>query len=134
MTFGKSRFDKKYQYELLRYSSDLDTVVVGGASRLFNRFVQENTPSSIISYCDLRWGTGNLYTNLKFVKVSDTPPNYFYVKSDNLYNRIKFQKHKLKNILENYDEKMTEVENMFNNGFRRIWDCGNSKWEWKNEY
>ena len=32
---------------------------------------------------------------------------------------------KLKNKLSSFDNNKTESENMFNNGYRRIWDCGN---------
>ena len=39
-----------------------------------------------------------------------------------------FQKKKLENLLENFDPNLTEWENMKNNGFDRIWDCGHSKW------
>ena len=42
-----------------------------------------------------------------------------------LQPRIKFQKHKLKNILEKFDEKLSEAQNMANNGYNRIFDCGN---------
>jgi hypothetical protein len=44
---------------------------------------------------------------------------------------VKFQKHKLKNILETFDPLKTEYENMLENGWDRIWDCGNAKFEWK---
>ena len=45
----------------------------------------------------------------------------------NLENRMKFQKHKLNNLLENYDETLSERENMKNNGYLWIYDCGNIK-------
>lgn len=32
---------------------------------------------------------------------------------------------KLKNILEKFDEKLSEAQNMANNGYNRIFDCGN---------
>ena len=41
---------------------------------------------------------------------------------------MSFQKHKLKKLLPLFDEKLSEWENMKNNGFDRIWDCGNDKW------
>jgi len=31
----------------------------------------------------------------------------------------------LKDKLEIFDLNLTEAENMFNNGFRRLWDAGN---------
>ena len=40
---------------------------------------------------------------------------------------MKYQKHKLKNLLQNFDPKLSEYENMIQNKFTRIWDCGNLK-------
>jgi hypothetical protein len=45
-----------------------------------------------------------------------------------LISRIAAQKHKLKDILEIYDSSLTEYENMFNNGYKRYWNCGNGIW------
>ena len=39
-----------------------------------------------------------------------------------------FQKHKLEKVLGKYDINLTEWENMLQNGYDRIWDCGNCKW------
>ena len=51
MTFGKSRFNKNCEYELLRYCSHYN--VVGGAEKLFKHFINEYKPSSIVSYSNL---------------------------------------------------------------------------------
>ena len=42
-----------------------------------------------------------------------------------------FQKFKLKNKLQKFDESLSEWENMKANGFDRIWDCGHTKWIYK---
>lgn len=132
MTFGKSRFDKKIQWELIRFSNILGTSVVGGAGKLFAYFVRNHKPHSVVSYCDLRWNTGGLYKNLGFQHVKDSPPNYWYVIQHRyLVSRIKYQKHKLGGLLENYDPQKTEWENMAEHGYDRIWDCGNGVWHWK---
>lgn len=125
MTFGKPRFNNKYKYELIRYSSKLNTNVIGGASKLLNHFIC-NFTGSIISYADRRWSNGSLYEKLGFYKSHITKPNYFYYNISNkkCYNRMKFQKHKLKNM-PFFDEKLTEYEIMKLNGYDRIWDCGN---------
>jgi hypothetical protein len=44
-----------------------------------------------------------------------------------VYNRMSFQKHMLKNKLEIFDKSLSEYENMLNNGYNRVWDCGNYK-------
>ncbi len=125
MTFGKSRYNKKYEYELIRFCSCLNTSVVGGASKLIRYFINTYKPSSIISYANRRWSNGNLYNQLGFEHLSMSIPNYFYFNSDlTLKSRLQFQKHKLSK-LNNYADNLTETENMYNNGFRKIYDCGN---------
>jgi len=127
MTFGKSRFNKKYEYEILRFSNKLYTQVIGGAGKIFSYFIKSYNPKSIVSYADRRYSVGKMYSAIGFTIDNMSKPNYFYFKPGeiDLYNRITFQKHKLSNKLEIFDEKLTESQNMFNNGFRRIWDCGN---------
>ena len=124
MTFSKSRYNKKIDWELLRYASIFSFNVIGGASKLLKHFEKHNS-GSIISYADKRWGDGNLYRELGFKEMNDSSPSYFYIKGTKRYNRIMFQKHKLKNLLDNFDETLSEYENMSNHGFMRVWDCGN---------
>lgn len=134
MTFGKSRYNKNIEYELIRYSSILNTNIIGGASKLFKFFIKKYSPTSIISYSDKRWNKGNLYIQLQFKKENESLPNYFYFKINSntkLYSRIRFQKHKLYSVLEKYDKNVTEYQNMLNNGYDRIWDCGNDIFIWK---
>jgi hypothetical protein len=127
MTFGKSRYNKSVQYELIRFCSKLNYSVVGGASKLLRHFERTYNPQSIISYANRRWSTGGLYHKLGFELTGSTPANYFYFKKeyDELQSRVKFQKHKLKNILEVFDENLSESENMYVNGYRKIYDSGN---------
>lgn len=131
MSFKASRFNKQFDYEILRYSSDLNTNVVGGASKLFNYFIKTHNPNSIITYADRRWGEGKFYESLGFTFSHSSTPNYFYFKDrDKLLSRINFQKHKLKDKLEFYNDSLSEWENMKANGWDRIWDCGNNVYHW----
>ena len=129
MTFIQSRYNKNFEWELLRYTNAIGITVVGGASRLFQAFIRECSPSSVISYCDLRWGSGNMYEKLGFVRLSQSTPNYFYFNTkgdtNKLFSRQVFQKHKLEAKLSVYDPALTEWGNMQANGYDRIWDCGN---------
>ena len=71
---------------------------------------------------------------LGFIFKGVTSSNYHYFNNNDtmsLYSRMKFQKHKLSNLLESFDVKLTEWENMTNNGYNRIWDCGQTRWEWQ---
>ena len=130
MTFGKPRYNKKAQWELLRYCSLREHNVIGGASKLLNHFEKTYQPQSLLSYSDRAWNTGNLYKSLGFDFVENSPPNYYYLDKHimKLFHRSVFQKHKLPKLLENVDMTRTEWENMQAHGFDRYWNCGNSVW------
>lgn len=131
MTFGRSRFDKSIDWELIRYASELNTNIVGGASRLFSAFKKSNT-GSVISYADRRWSQGKLYHVLGFQFVRETAPAYHYFKGDLRENRQTFQKHKLEKAFpEIFSAEKTEYEIMSEAGWNRIWDCGNLTFIWK---
>lgn len=123
MTFGKSRFNKNYDWELLRYVTIGNFNIIGGAGKLLSHF-RSNYTGSIISYADRRWSQGELYKSLGFTELKSSEPAYFYAKDGMRYSRVMFQKHKLKDILEIYDENLSERENMENNGYHRLYDCG----------
>ena len=125
MTFGKPRYNKHYEFELLRLCTKKYYSVIGGASKLWKCFCQKYSPKSVISYANRRFSNGNIYETLGFKKLTESKPNYWYVKGGELFSRLKFQKHKLKDILENYDENLSEYENMQLNNYHRIFDCGN---------
>lgn len=131
MSFGHSRFNKKAQWELTRFCNSKYTTVVGGASKLFKYFVKKYDPEKIISYCERSIFTGNLYQTLGFQFLHFSKPNYFYYKRGILESRNKFQKHRLSKILLDYNPDLTEYENMKNNGYKRVWDCGQSVWLWE---
>lgn len=124
-TFGKSRFDKKHQWELYRFCNKLNTTIVGGFSKLLKHFERKYKPSTLITYADRRYSQGNLYEKNGFEFTHCTDPNYYYVKNGQRFNRMKFQKHKLKTQLEVFSDEDSEATNMLNNGYRRLWDCGN---------
>lgn len=125
MTFGVPRYNKKYQYELVRYCAKY--AIPGAASKLLKHFVNENDPESIVSYSDNCWGSGNLYQKIGFTQKKVTI-GYYYTDYKNRYNRTKFQKHEL--LKEGYDAELTEWEIMQMKGYDRIWDCGQTTWIW----
>jgi len=126
MTFGKTRF-RRGAYELIRFANKINYSVPGAASKLLKAFRQDHS-TIIVSYANRRWSDGNLYKTLGFKLEGISSPNYYYFHQKNkfkLWHRASFQKHKLKDKLKVFDPKLTEAENMFNNGFRRIFDAGN---------
>ena len=100
--------------------------MLGGASKILKHF-RTNYQGSILSYCDISIFSGNLYKQLGFKYSHNAKPNYFYFDSMlNVYSRVSFQKHKLKDKLADFNPSLTEWENMLNNDFNRYWDCGNA--------
>jgi len=124
MTFGPSRFNKNYKYELLRFCNKCGLSVVGGASKLLSHFKKNHT-GSIISYADKRYSNGNLYKKLGFKLDGSSHPSFSYVelKNGKIFNRMKFQKKNLVND-PHYSSDLTEYEIMKLKGFDRIWDAG----------
>jgi hypothetical protein len=118
---------KKYEWEITRFCNLLNTTVVGGASKLLKYFIKVNDPENILTFADRRYSDGNVYRKLGFKLHSITSPGYFYTDLKNVYNRVNFQKHKLNDKLKKFNPLYSESQNMFNNGYRRIWDCGHYK-------
>ena len=140
MSFGRSRYDSTYEYELFRFANYKFTNIIGAASKLFKYFICNYNPNSIITYSDRRlFNTGKLYTVLGFTFSHNSPPNYWYFKNTGsdfnykLYHRSSFQKHLLKDKLYYFDPNLTEWENMEANNYLRIYDCGNKVYLWKNK-
>lgn len=127
----KSRFDKNYQYEISRFSSLQNHVVVGGLSKLFDHFVKIYNPQSCMTYSDLRIGEGKSYEKIGFKYIGETVPNYYYYhkKKGYLEPRMRYQKHKLKS-LPSYSPEKTEHEIMTDEGYYIVYDCGNKKYGW----
>lgn len=126
MVVGKNRFTKGY--EIIRQCSKLGYNIVGGFSKLLHHVKKEFEGIDIISYVDRRFsGENNVYSKFgELIRI--TEPSYFWFQK-NSYERIsrfKTQKHKLKNMLkENFNPNDSESKNLENNGYLRIYDCGN---------
>lgn len=132
MTFAKKRFGKKEEgsYELMRYCLKEGIKSTGLASKLFTYFTRKFNPIKVITFADLRWSMNGFYPKLGFVYKHRSAPNYFYFKGNRRLSRQMFQKHKLAKILNIFDDKLSEHQNMLNNGYLRIYDCGNDMFEW----
>ena len=135
ITFGNLRkiTNNKSQndvYELIRFSTKLNTNIIGGFSKLLKHFIKYHSPKQIISYANKRYSIGNLYLKNNFIYVKDTPPNYWYMKHYNKReHRFAYRKSELPKKLQKYDENLSEWENMKNNNYDRIWDCGSIKFK-----
>lgn len=134
MTFAKPRFNNNYDYELLRFCNKLNVSVVGGFSKLFNYFINNYDFNSLITYSNVNYFNGDIYRVNKFTELEMTNPSYIYLKYNLVISRYEAQKHRLNKLFNKlnliYDDKLTEQENMINNKFLMIYDCGNYKFEY----
>jgi len=132
MTFGGLRTSlgqtaKESVYEMYRFATSGN--IPGIASRLFNQFIKDHHPNTVVSYADRCWGEGDLYIKLGFIKDSTSRPNYWY--TDDFitrHHRYNFAKHKL--VAAGYDRNLTEFQIMENRGYSKIYDCGTNKFVW----
>ncbi|MEM2159542.1 MAG: NUMOD3 domain-containing DNA-binding protein [Candidatus Nitrosotenuis sp.] len=134
MTFKKTNIVKGgtgKEWELSRFCNLKFCTVRGGAGKLLSYF-QRNFNSErllIISFANRRWSNGEFYEKIGFKFAGTTPPSYWYFKGNSIdiQHRSNFMKHKL---LKKFggDPNKTEWELAQENGFNRIWDCGNTKW------
>ena len=134
MTFGKSRYNKNYEYEVLRLCTKSQYNVVGGAEKLFSYFILKYNPKSIVSYCDNSKFSGDVYTKLGMRQKGNNNPSkhWFNPKTgrhitDNLLRQRGYsQLHK--------DKKHKKGENnenlMLEAGYLEIYDCGQSTYIW----
>jgi len=129
--FSKSRYRSKQQnvFEILRFASKKYYSVIGGFSKIVKEFDTTHR-GTLISYANRRWSMGNVYEQSGFTLAYKTDPCYYYTDDcKTLWHRSIFQKHKLKDAIAVFDENKTEVENMYENKYRRIWDCGQIVYE-----
>lgn len=125
MSFGRSRYNKNYTYELIRLCSKQGVEVVGGASKLFKFATEQLELDSIISYCDAAKFSGNVYKKMGMKCSNRTTPNVVWSKEN---------KHVTSNLLRQrgYDQlfntnygKGTDNEIlMLLNGWVPVCDCG----------
>ena len=125
MSFSKSRFNKKCSWELLRFATVYSFDVVGGFLCLLNHF-KNLYHGDIISYHDKRWTIPSYFKECNFSILRDNPPSFYYVKGNKRYKKESFRKDNIKTKLKIYNEKLSLNENITNDGYFRIWDCGKS--------
>ena len=143
MSFGKVRgqnklHNNKDHYELVRFVTKDNVRVTGGASRLFKKFISEYHPVYIICYSDNDFFTGETYNKLGFkLKSLGESIDYQWVKGTKSLSRYECMTNKL---LEKYPKYRNinivgSVEDyiMHDLGYNKLYRCGNSIWEYKQE-
>jgi len=115
-------------YELIRMATKRGYCVRGGLSRIMYHF-KSRMGCPLMTYADLRYSDARGYEAVGFRKIKLTSPGYFYYHESSkiVMSRQRCQKHKLHKLLDSFNPKLTEADNMFRNGFRRVWDAGHLK-------
>ena len=134
MTFGKPRYNKNYQYELIRYCNSTFNII-GGAEKLFKFFVEQYQPESIVSYCDLSKFSGEVYEKLGFKKarISGAAKHWHNLKTgqhitDNLLRQRGFDQL----FKTDYGKGSSNDVLMIEAGFVEVYDCGQATYVWHN--
>lgn len=118
-------------YELTRYATSCS--VVGGASKLFTRFVNAHKPTEVFSFSDRSWFSGGMYEKLGFVKVSESGPDYKVIDNDMRKHKSLFKRVNLAaRFGDRFDPSLSERDNCHKLGLYRIYDCGKIKWSYTN--
>lgn len=120
-SFGKSRYDKNFDIELLRNCSKSGITVVGGLSKIIKFYKQQINNTDIVCYSD---------ASISHNKGSElTKPSYVWVRHGyQILSRYQTMKHKLPKLLgDSYNCELSEDANMRNNNYFKLYDCGNYK-------
>ena len=132
MTFGKPRYNKNYEWELLRYCSSYQ--VIGGAEKLFKHFLKTYNPKSIISYCDNSKFIGKVYEKLGFtLKDEGSPSCHWYSEKEkrHITDNLLRQRGYDQLFNEHYGKGTSNEELIIQRGYLPVYDCGQSTWVYK---
>ena len=125
-SFCKPRYNKNYQYELLRLCTKYGYSIIGGAKRLLDHFIKNYQPESIISYCNLDKFTGKVYEDIGFKLLKNTGPQLIWCNKDMKH----FTQSSLtwigadKMIGTNYGKGTDNKEIVQKHGYVPIYNCG----------
>lgn len=125
VTFGKPRYNRKYEWELLRLCSNSKFAVVGGAEKMWNYFINTYSPKSIISYCDMSKFTGHVYESLSMSLDHIVEPNKIWSKGvEMITNNLLLQRGYDQIFNAKYGKGTDNEELMIANGWLPVYDCG----------
>ena len=131
MILGKPRYRKDIEWEIFRFATKLNTICIGGLSKILKYFEKKYNPKSIITYADLSVSDGKSYEKIGFVREKFVEPSGVAIKIkviNNLYFEIvdeiplitfkyKNWKEILKNKLEKFNSKLNLIDNLINNDY-----------------
>ena len=115
MSFCTPRYNKNYEYELLRFCTKFGYKVLFGAEKLLKNFIKQYNPKSIISYCNLDKFSGNVYEQLGFKLLKRNPPSRIWYNQE--MQKLVIERSLL--MLSAKDNKLIE-----NSPYQSVYNCG----------
>lgn len=101
-------------YEISRFCHKLGYQVVGGFSRLFKHFLNQNDVDILTTFIDLRYGNGNYLCGLGFKHIN-TSLSFKWTDCINTFHRMRFR-----------------GNSGYSHNLVKIWDCGQSRYDFLN--
>ena len=123
ISFSHPTRQSKHPWELTRMASDPAFKVHGIWSKLFKKFVAENSPSSVVSFSDNRLFQGAVYEKLGFKFDGNVTPDYYWVKADRRHHKSALRKTKEEKLT-----GLTETQLRTAQGYEKVWDLGKKRW------
>ena len=126
-------FKNKVESILTRFFNVLDTVIVGGFTKLLKHTINNDNYKSITSYSDCMYSTGALYSNNGFIDVStNTSVTYYYTHNfTQLLDKRQFRKDRIKcDYPMQYSNNLTERQMTANIGVTRVNACVIKTWKY----
>jgi hypothetical protein len=126
LSLGQKKTKTKYDYELSRFASHGNYIVIGGFGKLFKYFEKNYNWTSLVTYADRRWSQGDVYLKNGWTFSHNSKPNYWYTDGKVRIHRFNFRKSELSKLFPTiYSDDKTEKEIMIEANYYRIYDCGN---------
>lgn len=138
MTFGNpigcSGNKNNKSHILKRFCSLKGWQIIGGANKLLQFYIKKYNPDIIESFACNDISNGNLYKKLGFIETHHNA-SYWYIKGMKRYHRSTFTKDAIvkKGWKPINDYTWTESEVMKEQGYYKIYDCGQTKYIYKKE-
>jgi len=142
-TFGKPRLNPNYQYELIRLCFHPSYQITGGSEKLFNHFLIQYNPTSVISYCDIAKFSGAVYEKLGFILLRTSAPtaHWYKLKGELKGMHLRDTSLRMRGFdilvgrklgLEPFGKGTSNEELMLRHGFVEVFDCGQQTWVYLN--
>jgi hypothetical protein len=126
-------FNENYDWQLLIYVEELNTIVNGGFEKLFEFFKNRYLPRSVVYNADVRFvdfdPDVSVVKDLGFDYISYIKPDFEYRCPDNTVTSKK-SANAFVRFLTTFDPTLSNSENLEKAGYVQLFDCGYYRYVW----